>query len=368
VSTSLPSGTVTFLFSDIEGSTRLWERFPAEMESVVERHDRYFSNAIDSSNGKIVKKTGDGFHAVFETAADGVQAACLAQKKLAEDHWDEIQPEILRARMGLYSGQAVVRSGDYYGAAVNRAARLMAAGHGGQILMSADTVKMVKQGWPDGTQLLDLGEHRLKDLVRPEHIFQLSHPFVPEPFPPIHTVDEYPNNLPVQFTSYIGREREMAEARRLLDTTRLLTLIGPGGTGKTRLALQLAADLLVSPENEFVNGVWLAEFGMVNDPELVVETVASVFSLRQQANGPPLMELIIQYLKSKQLLLLLDNCEHLVEACAQLADNILQHLSWRKNHHKQPGSAFDLWRDDFQCAVIDPAQACCAVTRRITQI
>jgi predicted ATPase/class 3 adenylate cyclase len=325
VSTSLPSGTVTFLFSDIEGSTRLWERFPAEMESVVERHDRYFSNAIDSSNGKIVKKTGDGFHAVFETAADGVKAACLAQKKLAEDHWDEIQPEILRARMGLYSGQAVVRSGDYYGAAVNRAARLMAAGHGGQILMSADTVEMVKQGWPDGTQLLDLGEHRLKDLVRPEHIFQLSHPFVPEPFPPIHTVDEYPNNLPIQFTSYIGREREMAEARRLLDTTRLLTLIGPGGTGKTRLALQLAADLLVSPENEFTNGVWLAEFGMVNDPELVVETVASVFSLRQQANAPPLMELIIQYLKSKQLLLLLDNCEHLVEACAQLADNILQH-------------------------------------------
>jgi predicted ATPase/class 3 adenylate cyclase len=324
MSTLFPSGTVTFLFSDIEGSTRLWERYPVEMEAAMERHDRYLSDAIDSCNGKIVKKTGDGFHAVFGTAVEGVQAAHLAQKMLAEDDWIELTSEKLRARMGLYTGEASLRTGDYYGTNVNRAARLMAAAHGGQILLSAATANLVNDQLPEGASLLDLGQHRLKDLVQPEHIYQLNHPSLISDFPPIYTLDEYLNNLPVQLSSYIGREHEMAEVGRLLDNTRLLTLIGPGGTGKTRLALQFAADVLVSPEDKFPHGVWLAEFGSIGDPELVLETVAAVFNLRQQSNGPSLLDLITQYMKSKQLLLLLDNCEHLIEACAQLADHLLR--------------------------------------------
>ncbi|MEN4042869.1 MAG: adenylate/guanylate cyclase domain-containing protein [Anaerolineaceae bacterium] len=321
---SLPSGTVTFLFTDIERSTRLWERSPDAMRTVIERHDRYLNQAVQHGRGTVVKTTGDGLHAVFETAASGAEAACLAQKLLAEDSWQEIAPEALRVRMGLYSGEAAVRTGDYYGTTVNRAARLMAAGHGGQILLSAATAGMIEDRLPPGARLVDLGEHRLKDLVRPEHIFQLDHPYLPQTFPPIYTVDEYPNNLPVQLTSYIGREREMAEATRLLSATRLLTLIGPGGTGKTRLSLQVAADLLVSPQRIYPHGVWLAEFGPVSDPDLVVETVAAVYELRRQANGPPVLELLTRYLHEKELLLLMDNCEHLVEACARLAGYLLK--------------------------------------------
>jgi predicted ATPase/class 3 adenylate cyclase len=324
MNTSLPFGTVTFLFSDIEGSTRLWEQYPDAMRPAVERHDRYVNDAIHSCNGKIVKTTGDGVHAVFERAVDGLQAALLIQQALSMDGWDELKPEILKIRIGLYTGEASLRSGDYYGTAVNRAARLMSAGHGGQVLLSATTVDLVNDLLPEEIQLRDLGQHRLKDLDRSEHIFQLTHPSLLADFPPIYSIDEYPNNLPVQLTSYIGREHEMAEAKRLLSTTRLLTLIGPGGTGKTRLALQLAAELLVSEENSYPQGVWLAEFGTVGDPELVVETVASIFNLRQQANSPPLQKMLSSYLKGKQLLLVMDNCEHLIQACAELADYLLR--------------------------------------------
>jgi class 3 adenylate cyclase len=321
---SLPTGTVTFLFSDIEGSTRLWEQYPEDMRPVVERHDQYLAQAIQDCSGSIVKTTGDGFHAVFERAENAVEAACLAQKQLAADDWGEINPDSLRTRISVYTGEAALRSGDYYGDTVNRAARLMDAGHGGQILLSSSTYQLMQNRWPEDTQPVDLGQHRLKDLVRPEHIYQLSHPYLPQSFPPIHTVDEYPNNLPVQLTSYIGREREMAEAGQLLESTRLLTLIGPGGTGKTRLGLQLAADLLVSPEEHFPHGVWLAELGPIRDEEMVVETVASVFQLRYQTSSQPLIDLLAQYLRHRQLLLILDNCEHLIEACAHLADHLLR--------------------------------------------
>jgi predicted ATPase/class 3 adenylate cyclase len=324
MNTSLPSGTVTFLFSDIESSTRLWEQYPDAMRSAVERHDLYLNDAIHSCNGKIVKTTGDGFHAVFEKAVEGVQAALHAQKSMVADGWNELIPQALRIRIGLYTGEASVRTGDYYGTAVNRAARLMAAGHGGQTLLSATTASLIKDESLEDALLLDLGQHRLKDLVKPEHIFQLSHPALPSDFPPIYTIDEYPNNLPIQLTSYIGREQELKESRRLLSSTRLLTFIGPGGTGKTRLTLQLAADSLVSTDAQFPNGVWLAEFALLGDPDLVVETIASIFNLRRQANAPELIDLLTQYLKDKQLLLIMDNCEHLVEACAQLADHLLR--------------------------------------------
>jgi predicted ATPase/class 3 adenylate cyclase len=316
---NLPSGTVTFLFTDLEGSTKLWEQFPRQMELALARHDEILHQAIESYGGRIIKNTGDGIHAVFDTGVNGIEAALAAQQSFCTAAWDEIQPQHLRVRMGLHTGEAQERSGDYYGPALNRAARLMSLAHGGQTLLSTTTADLVRDQLPAAASLRDLGEHRLKDLIRSEHVFQLTHPALPNDFPPLKSIDAFPNNLPVQLTSFIGREHEMAEARERLASARLLTLIGPGGTGKTRLSLQLAADLLPT----FPDGVWLAELAPLTDPALVVQTVGSVFHLREQL-GMPLDELLIDYLREKSLLLVLDNCEHLIDACAHLADQLLR--------------------------------------------
>ncbi len=315
----LPTGTVTFLFTDVEGSTRLWELHPEAMKPVLVRHDAALQEAIEANRGLIVKTTGDGCHAVFETALNALLAALAAQHALQADPWTEILPQVLRSRMGVHSGEAEVRAGDYYGPALNRAARLMSAGHGGQVLVSATTAELVRDLVPTGTALIDLGEHRLKDLIRPEHVFQLAHPDLQADFPPLHSLDAYPNNLPIQATSFVGREREIAEASRMLSAARLLTLTGSGGTGKTRLALQLAADVLPS----FPDGVWLAELAPLASPDLVLQTVAAAYGLRE-IPGIPLLDLVTDYMRSKRLLLVLDNCEHLIEACAQLADHFLR--------------------------------------------
>ncbi len=318
MSTNLPSGTVTFLFTDIEGSTKLWERFPGEMKLALARHDEILRHAIESNGGRIIKNTGDGFHAAFDTGVSGIGAALAAQQAFRSTGWEEIKPHDLRVRMGIHTGEAQERAGDYYGPALNRAARLTSVAHGGQTLLSTTTADLVRDQLPEAVSLRDLGEHRLRDLVRSEHVFQLVHPALPAEFPPIRSVDAFPNNLPVQLTSFIGREREIEEARRRLRSSHLLTLIGPGGTGKTRLALQLAADVLPS----FADGVWLAELAALADPELVVQTVGSLFHLREQL-GMPLDELLIDYVREKNLLIVLDNCEHLIEVCAQLADRLL---------------------------------------------
>ncbi|HUH97362.1 MAG TPA: AAA family ATPase, partial [Anaerolineales bacterium] len=202
--------------------------------------------------------------------------------------------------------------------ALNRAARLMSIGHGGQTLLSTTTADLVRDLLSGGAAVRDLGEHRLKDLVRSEHVFQLTHPGLPVDFPPLKSLDSYPNNLPIQLTSFIGREREMAEAKKRLASARLLTLIGPGGTGKTRLSLQIGAELLPT----FADGVWLAELAPLADPSLIVQTIASALGLHEQL-GMSLNELLLDFLRAKDLLLIMDNCEHLVEACAQLADQML---------------------------------------------
>jgi predicted ATPase/class 3 adenylate cyclase len=318
MSTNLPSGTVTFLFTDLEGSTKLWEKYPGEMKQALARHDEILRRAIESHGGQIIKNTGDGFHAVFDTGVGGIGAALAAQQALSSASWDEIKPHNLRVRIGLHTGEAQERSGDYYGTALNRAARIMSVAHGGQTLLSTTTADLVREQLPQDTSLRDLGQHRLRDLVRSEHIFQLTHPTLPADFPPLKSVDAFPNNLPVQLTTFIGREREIDEAKQRLPAARLLTLIGPGGTGKTRLSLQLAADVLPS----FPDGVWLAELAPLTDPALVVQTVGSVFHLREQL-GMPLNELLTDYLREKSLLLILDNCEHLIEASAQLAEQLL---------------------------------------------
>ncbi len=319
MSATLPSGTVTFLFTDLEGSTKLWERYPGAMKTALARHDEIVRQAIEGHGGQVIKSTGDGFHAVFDTCASGVAAALAAQQSLFRAPWDEVKPHSLRARMALHTGEAQERSGDYYGPALNRAARLMSVANGGQTLISTTTADLVRDQLPDGVSIKDLGEHRLRDLVRSERIFQLTHPALPSDFPPIRSIDAFPNNLPIQLTTFIGREHELAEAKARLNSTHLLTLIGPGGTGKTRLALQLAADVLPS----FSDGVWLAELAPLTDPALVVQTVGSVFRLREQL-GMPLNELLIDFLREKDLLLVLDNCEHLIDACAQLADQLLR--------------------------------------------
>jgi class 3 adenylate cyclase len=269
----LPTGTITFLFTDLEDSTHLWEGHPAAMQIALARHDTLLRHAVETNRGRIVKTTGDGCLAAFATVQNGLAAALAAQLALAAQAWSEIKPDTLRVRMALHSGAAELRSGDYYGTAVNRAARLMSVAHGGQVLLSAATAGLAAELLPSGASLHDLGEHRLKDLTQPEHIFQLIIPGLQEHFPPLRTVGDFLNNLPVQLTAFIGREREMAEVQRLLAGTRLLALTGPGGTGKTRLALQVAAEVL----GDFADGAWLVELASLADPALVVPTVAAVF-------------------------------------------------------------------------------------------
>ncbi|HEY5904054.1 MAG TPA: adenylate/guanylate cyclase domain-containing protein [Anaerolineales bacterium] len=319
MTSALPLSTLTFLFTDIEGSTRLWESHPEAMKLALARHDALLRAAVETNGGRLIKTTGDGIHAVFDTALGGACAALAGQQALRSEPWGMLAPSSLRVRMGLHTGEAESRAGDYFGGTLNRAARLMSLAHGGQVLLSQSASDLLREQLPPDTSLRDLGEHRLKDLIRPEHVFQLEHPSVEADFPPLQSLDAFPNNLPVQLTSFVGRERELAEARARLAPARLLTLIGPGGTGKTRLSLQLAAEVLP----DYRDGVWLVELAPLSDPELIVQSIAALFHLRRQMEMP-VEENLLNYLRAKQMLLILDNCEHMVEACARLADLFLR--------------------------------------------
>ena len=254
-SAQLPTGTVTFLFTDVEGSTRLWERHPKQMRRALARHDQLIESLVAQHEGAVVRPRGEGDSrfAVFSRASDAVAAAAAIQQAVYEEPWPTESP--LRVRMALHTGEADVRDGDYYGSDVNRCARLRQAGHGGQTLLSETTSALVRDALPPGAALRELGEHRLKDLLRAEHVFALALDRVPADFPPLLTLDTLPHNLPVQPTPFVGREKELAATReRLLrQDVRLLTLTGPGGTGKTRLALQVAADVV----EQIPDGTWL---------------------------------------------------------------------------------------------------------------
>lgn len=313
-----PTGIITFLFTDIEGSTRLWERFPDGMRLALAQHDLLLRETIEKHGGYIFKTVGDAFCAAFPTAPDALSAAHAAQLALLEQEWGETGP--LRIRMGLHTGAAEERGCDYFGQTLNRVARLQGAGHGQQTLLSQATCELIQGALPSGATLQDLGMRRLKDLAAPEHVWQLLHPALPQEFPPLKCLDYLPTNLPAQTTSFIGREKEMAAIRALLKTTRLLTLTGSGGTGKTRLSLQVGADVL----DDYKDGVWLVELAALTEAALLPQTVATALHLREE-RGRPISETLMENLKDKSLLLLLDNCEHLLAATAQLADFLLKY-------------------------------------------
>jgi len=294
------------------------------MQPALERHDALLRSAVESSNGQVVKTTGDGLMAYFDSALDGINACLKAQRSLKDETWGETGP--LKVRMGLHVGEAQPRGGDYFGPTVNRAARLMSVAHGGQVLLSAVAVDLVADLLPDGASLLDLGEHRLKDLERPEHIFQLLHPDLTIDFPPLVSLDLRPNNLPAQATPLIGRETELGEIMKRMssDGVRMLTLTGPGGIGKTRLALQAAAELV----DRFEDGVYLVDLAPIRDPEAVPAAIARVVGIRDTSDRPLLDELKEQ-LRTKRLLLLLDNFEQVTTAARKVLE-LLQACSKMK--------------------------------------
>jgi predicted ATPase/class 3 adenylate cyclase len=307
----------TFLFTDIQGSTRLWEHHPAAMQTALETHDQIMTAAITDHGGIVFKTVGDAFCAVFGSPCAALRAATAAQRQLVGAAWGELGP--LLVRMALNSGVAEDRDGDYFGPPLNRVARILAAAHGGQILLSQATAELARDHLPAGTELRGLGEHRLKDLIRPERLFQVVAAGLPAEFPSLRSLEAFSHNLPVQLTSFIGREREIAEVKALLPEHRLLTLTGPGGTGKTRLSLQVAADVLDS----FADGVWFVELAPLADPGLVVQTIAATLGVREES-GRPLIDSLTGYIAAKHLLLVLDNCEHVIDMAAQCAEDLLQ--------------------------------------------
>jgi predicted ATPase/class 3 adenylate cyclase len=312
----LPTGTVTFLFTDIEGSTRLLDQLGDRFTTALGDHAEILRRAITEGAGIELGTEGDSFFAVFASPRAAVQGAVEAQRRLAAHSWPD--GTALPVRMGLHSGEGTLGAKNYVGMDVNRAARISAAAHGGQIIVSDTTRALVEQTLPPGTTLRDLGMHRLKDIVNAEHLFDLVIDGLPTDFPPPRTLDARPNNLPPPLTSFVGREHEMSEVKQLLFHTRLLTLTGPGGTGKTRLALQAAVEVL----SEFVDGVFFADLSPVTDPALVASAVAQAVGIPEQA-GRPILDAVKDHLQDKDLLLIADNFEQVVDAASVIEELLI---------------------------------------------
>ncbi|MGH2662779.1 MAG: adenylate/guanylate cyclase domain-containing protein [Actinomycetota bacterium] len=311
----LPTGTITFLFTDIEGSTRLLQELGSDRyDQLQDEHAAILRRAIAAGHGVEIRTEGDSFFAVFPTPVGGLNAAVAAQRDLAAHPWPETAT--IRVRMGLHTGEGRLGGGDYVGIDVNRAARIAAAGHGGQVLISEATRGLVEHDLPDGVRVRDLGNHRLKDIAHPEQLFDLVIEGLPSDFPALRTLDARPDNLPLQLTTFIGRDDEIDEIVKLLDQHRLVTLTGPGGTGKTRLALEVAAEVLP----RFADGAFFVDLSTVAEPGLVGPTVGRELGVKEEA-GRELSETLADHLADKELLLVPDNLEHLLEATA-----IVEHL------------------------------------------
>ena len=312
----LPDGIVTLFATDVEGSTMRWDRQTPAMNAAISAHDRIVRKVIETNHGVVFKTTGDGFLAVFVSPSDALLAAVAAQKALQAHEWN---PEVgtLKIRIGLHTGEPICRDGDYFGPPVNRVARLMSAGHGGQILVSGATQALLRLALPAHLALHDCGLHRLKDLQEPERIYQVIAPELPSAFPPLKSLTELPNNLPHQLSAFLGRETEIRKVRELLKKNRLVTLLGISGCGKTRLSLQIGAELL----EDYPQGVWFVSLGELDTPALVAPAVASVLEIGEEP-GTPLLDTLVNRLKNRACLLLLDNCEHLPDACAELAQRL----------------------------------------------
>ncbi len=312
--TSVATGTVTLLFTDIEGSTRLLRELRDEYRDVLAVHHRIVRDAFAAQGGTEVDAAGDGFFYAFPRARNAVLAAVEAQRALSAHPW----PQPVRVRIGLHTGEPLAGDAGYVGLDVHRASRICGAGHGGQIVVSQTTRDLASDLPPDVT-LLDLGEHRLKDLPAAERLFQVVAPGLGREFPPLRSIDSRPNNLPRQLSTFVGRERQIGEAKAMLAGAPLVTLTGPGGVGKTRLAIELASDLL----DEFDDGVWFVDLAPLTDPAFVGAAIASALGVVDTA-GQPILDTIVEHLRGRHVLLVLDNCEHLLDDAARAVDAILR--------------------------------------------
>ena len=315
-----PSGTVTLLFTDVEGSIRLWEADREAMAEASAGYSRIVREQVEVAGGQVVTSVGEAFRAVFADPSAALAAAVAVERAVGAEPWPPGSP--VRVRVALHAGACVERDGDYAGPVVNRAARLLAAGHGGQVLVSGAMYELLAGRLPDGIGLRDLGEHHLRDLGRPERVFQVTGPGLPEGFGPLRSLDDptLRHNLPSQATSFVGRAAELAELRALLTGgSRLVTITGPGGIGKSRLALQVAAEAVDGTGD----GVWLVELAPVAEPELVARTVAAVLRVREEP-GRPMLDTLVDAVGNRYLLLVLDNAEHVLGAAAKLADAVMR--------------------------------------------
>jgi predicted ATPase/class 3 adenylate cyclase len=315
----LPTGTVTFLFTDIEGSTALWGRAPQAMNVALAAHDALFREVVPAHNGTIFKTVGDAICAAFARADDAIAAAIEAQRRLAAQPWPE-ETGPIRVRMGIHTGQAIERDDDYFGPALNRVARIQGIAHGGQVLVTRATASVVEGMLDPSIRLRDLGVHHLKGLTEPETALQIVAPGLELDFPPLTSSDHHPSNIPAPISSFVGRTRELAELAELTRFHRLVTIAGTGGIGKTRISQRLAESVL----DDFPDGAWIVELATIGDPRLVAQTIGDVFALREDPQTS-IDSRLLDHLVRKKLLLVLDNAEHLLAATAELAKKLLAH-------------------------------------------